>query len=332
MLEWSARRIKRRMSLDRRAFLGFAAASPAAALNALTAGNATETTEPHLIIAALAGLDKRLQIDEGIVRDYLEYLSGSGIRSVLVNGSTGEFASFSALERKRTLEAYLKHKGSLRILAHTGASNINDTLDLVSHAQAEGVDALLVIPPFYYNQPATEGLARFYEPVLERAEVPVLLYNIPQVSGVTVTPELVQRFSTHPRLWGIKDSSGKAKWTESYIRAFPHLRIFTGASALIAGVLGQGGDGALTGNGNIFPRETQAIIDAHKHGSDTAEPQQTLNQRVALLKGYPIIPVMKHVLARMGVAKMHLRPPLTALGARARDVLDRRLKDVGVIS
>ena len=53
---------------------------------------------------------------------------------------------------------------------------------------------------------------------------------------------------------------------------------------------------------------------------------------MALLKGYPIIPVMKHVLARMGVAKMYLRPPLTALGAGARDVLDRRLKDVGVIS
>jgi len=320
------------MSLDRRTFLGAAAASLASSQSAMSAENVTKTTDPQLIIAALAALNNKRQIDEGIVRDYLGYLSGSGVPSVLVNGSTGEFASFNAVERKWTLETYLKQKGSLRVLAHVGASNVKDTLDLTRHAQDAGVDALLVIPPFYYNQPTTEGLARFYEPVLETARVPVLLYNIPQVSGVSITPELVQRFSSHPRLWGIKDSWGKAQWTASYMKTFPHLAVFTGASALIEGVLKQGGAGALTGNGNIFPRETLAVINAHKEGADTAGPQQVLNERVELLKDYPIMPVMKHILSRMGVVDMYLRPPLTELGVTAREVLNRRLKDAGVIS
>ena len=320
------------MSLDRRTFLGAAAASLASSRSAMSAGNVTKNTDPQLIIAALAALNRKLQIDEGIARDYLGYLAASGIESVLVNGSTGEFASFSALERKWALEVYLKQKGPLRVLAHVGASNVKDTLDLTRHAQDAGVDALLVIPPFYYNQPTTDGLSRFYEPVLETARVPVLFYNIPQVSGVSITPELVQRFSSHPRMWGIKDSWGKAVWTASYIETFPHLAVFTGASALIEGVLKKGGAGALTGNGNIFPRETLEILKADKEGGDTAGPQQVLNDRVALLKDYPIMPVMKHILSRMGVVDMHLRPPLTELGPTARGVLNRRLKEAGVIA
>ena len=320
------------MSLHRRTFLGAAAASLAVPQSAQAEGNVTEASQPQLIIAALAALNVRRQIDDGMVRDYLAYLAKSGIKSVLVNGSTGEFASFSAVERKWALQSYLKQKGPLRVLAHVGASNLKDTLDLVRHAQGEGVDALLVIPPFYYNQPTVDGLARFYEPVFDLARVPVLFYNIPQVSGVSITPELVRRFSSHPRLWGIKDSWGKAEWISAYLRAFPDLAIFTGASALIAGVLKQGGAGALTGNGNIFPRETLAVIEAHNQGVDTAPAQKLLDERVALLKGYPIMPVMKHILSRMGIVNMHLRPPLMELGATARGELNRRLKDAGVIT
>jgi len=319
------------MSLDRRMFLG-AVGSMVAAQNAMASGNVTEAQKPQLIIAALAALNRRREIDEPIARDYLGYLSRSGIQAILVNGSTGEFASLSALERKWMLEAYLKHKGTMRALAHVGASNIKDTLDLVRHAQGSGVDALLVIPPFYYNQPSVEGLVRFYEPVLDLAEVPVLLYNIPQVSGVSIAPELVQRLASHPMLWGIKDSWGKPDWTAAYIDAFPKLAVFTGASGLIAGVLKQGGAGALTGNGNIFPRETLAIINAYNQGADTAPAQQLLDERVALLKGYPIMPVMKHILSRMGIVDMYLRPPLVELGVNERTELNRRLKEAGVIS
>lgn len=320
------------MSLDRRMFLGAAAAAVAAPWSARAADNVTEAKQPQLIIAALAALGQRRQIDEGIARDYLGYLAKSGIQSILVNGSTGEFASFSALERKWMLEAYLKYKGGLRALAQVGASNIKDSLDLIRHAEGVGVDALLVIPPYYYNQPSVEGLVRFYEPILNLASVPVLLYNIPQVSGVSIAPELVQRLASHPKLWGIKDSWGKADWTSAYITAFPKLAIFTGSSALISGVLKQGGAGALTGDGNIFPRETLAIIDAHNQGADTAPAQQTLDQRVALLKGFPGIAVMKHVLSRMGIVDMYLRPPLVELGVTERAELNSRLKDAGVIS
>lgn len=320
------------MSLDRRMFMGAVAASLAAPRGAPAADNVTEATQPQLIIAALAALGQRHQIDEAIARDYLAYLAQSGIQSVLVNGSTGEFASFSALERKWMLEAYLKHKGRLRALAHVGASNLKDSLDLVRHAQGVGVDALLVIPPYYYNQPSVDGLLRYYEPILNLAEVPVLLYNIPQVSGVSISPELVQRLASHPQLWGIKDSWGKADWTAAYIRAFPKLAVFTGASPLIAGVLKQGGAGALTGNGNIFPRETLAVIEAHNQGTDTTAAQQTLDERADLLKGFPIIAVMKHVLSRMGIVDMQLRPPLVELGATEKGELNSRLKAAGVIS
>ena len=322
------------MSLDRRAFLGVAAASLASSQTAMPAENVTKNKGPQLIIAALAALNRRLQIDEGIARDYLGYLAASGIESVLVNGSTGEFASFSALERKWALEVYLKQKGGA---AGAGARRRFERQGHTrSHPPRAGRGGRCSArDPALLLQPADDGrsgaLLRTGAGNGPRARA-VLQHPAGQ-RCVSITPELVQRFSSHPRMWGIKDSWGKAvAGTASYIETFPHLAVFTGASALIEGVLKQGGAGALTGNGNIFPRETLEILKAHMEGGDTAGPQQVLNDRVALLKDYPIMPVMKHVLSRMGVVDMHLRPPLTELGPAARGVLNRRLKEAGVIA
>ena len=317
----------------RRIFVGAAAASlvagPGRSQTATQGGDASGTAQ--LIIAALAALDRHGQIDASMVIDYLGYLRESGIESILVNGSTGEFASFTTLERKFALQTYLRHKGNMRALCHVGASSLPDTLDLMRHAQGAGAEVALVLPPYYYKNPSIDGLIRFFEPVLETSRIPVLLYNIPQVSAVSIPIELVRRLSGHPNLLGIKDSWGKAEWTAAYIREFPDLSIYTGASALIEGVLKQGGAGALTGNGNLFPVETLAIFDAHRSGADTSVPQQKLNQLVSMLKDLPVIPAMKYVLSRMDVAKMHLRAPLTELTKAQKLSLSHKFRGAGLI-
>ena len=136
----------------RRIFVGAAAASlvagPGRSQTATQGGDATGAAE--LIIAALAALDRHGQIDASMVIDYLGYLREGGIESILVNGSTGEFASFTTLERKFALQTYLRHKGNMRALCHVGASSLPDTLDLLRHAQGAGAEVALVVPPYYY--------------------------------------------------------------------------------------------------------------------------------------------------------------------------------------
>jgi 4-hydroxy-tetrahydrodipicolinate synthase len=292
----------------------------------------SEVKGPQFIIAALAALNRRGQIDAGLVRDYLNYLSVNGVQTILVNGTTGEFASFSVLERKWALQTYLRHRGALRVMCHVGANNVRETIELLRHAECIGVEAALVLPPFYFKNNSVDGLAAFFEPVLEASRIPVMLYNIPQLSGVSIPVELVRRLARHPRLYGVKDSWGKPAWTAAYIRAFPKLKIFTGASALVESVLAQGGGGALTGNGNIFPRETASVFQAHLTGTDTAGPQKHLNERVALMKSFPVIPTMKFLLREMGVADMRLRPPLVELTQEQKAELRTRFQQAGLLS
>ena len=291
----------------------------------------SEVKGPQFIIAALAALNRRGQIDAGLVRDYLNYLSVNGVQTILVNGTTGEFASFSVLERKWALQTYLRHRGALRVMCHVGANNVRETIELLRHAECIGVEAALVLPPFYFKNNSVDGLAAFFEPVLEASRIPVMLYNIPQLSGVSIPVELVRRLARHPRLYGVKDSWGKPAWTAAYIRAFPKLKIFTGASALVESVLAQGG-GALTGNGNIFPRETASVFQAHLTGTDTSGPQKHLNERVALMKSFPVITTMKFLLREMGVADMHLRPPLVELEREQKAELRTRFQQAGLLS
>ncbi|MBI1354355.1 MAG: hypothetical protein GC160_08410 [Acidobacteria bacterium] len=317
------------MSFTRRSFL--AAAAPLALSAAAPKGGAGDR-RPLFIVAALAPLDRTRRIDEGLTKEYLAYLRDNGVDGVLVNGSTGEFASFSTEERKRNLEVFLKHKGSLAMMCQVGSSNQPEALELTRHAQGAGADQLLLLPPFYFSQPSDDGLAAFMEPILDASELPVLLYNIPQLSGVQITLGLVRKLSGHPRLFGVKDSWGKLDNTLGYIHEKADLHVFTGASAQIQVVLEAGGAGALTGNGNVFPAETAAIVKAFRERGDVAAAQKKLDERAAILKGYAAAESQKACLEAKGLGRMYVRPPFVDLTDAQRADLKEKMRAVGALS
>lgn len=317
------------MSLTRRSFLA-AAAAPLALSAAAPKGDRKHST--RFVSAALAPLDKRGMIDDALTSEYLAFLSEGGVNGVLVNGTTGEFSSFSTAERKKNLEVFLRHKGSLTTMCQVGSSNQGEAIELLRHAKGAGADEALLLPPFYFNQPSTDGLVSFLEPILDASELPVYLYNIPQLSEVQVTLELVQRLRSHERFVGIKDSWAKLDNTLSYIREAPNLAVMTGASAQIQSVLEAGGAGALTGNGNVFPQQTAAILRAFQTGGDTSAAQKALNRVTPVLKGYGSAPVQKACLALLGLGRMYVRAPFVDLTESQRAEMAQRLRSVGVLS
>ena len=217
-------------------------------------------------------------------------------------------------------------------MCQVGSSNQPEAIELVRHAQDSGADELLLLPPFYYGQTSTEGLAAFMEPILDVAKLPVLLYNIPQLSRVEITLELVRRLASHPRFNGIKDSWGKLDNTLGYIRQDSKLRVYTGASAQIQAVLEAGGAGALTGNGNVFPAETAAILAAFRDGGDVAAAQKLLDERATVLKGYASASSQKACLEAKGLGRMYVRAPFVDLDDAQRADLGRKLRAVGALS
>ncbi len=307
------------MTITRRGFIETGAAWAAANKIGQNGG-------PQFVVAAATMLDRNGRFDDAMNKDYLAYIAEGGADGALALGTTGEFSSFSVKERKQILESFLRHKGKLSILCQVTTPNLPETLDLLEHAAAMHADFALALPPFYYKNPSVDGVAAFYEPILKAARLPVLLYNIPQNSGVPITPELLRRLAKYERLYGMKDSFSKAEPLVAFIREFTKLKILTGVPPNIVADLEAGGGGALTGNGSVFLRETRAVFDAWSKGGDTQSAQQRLNQAGAVLSGYDGIPAIKYALSLMGLRESAVRPPFTELAVEKKKELAERLR------
>ena len=126
---------------------------------------------------------------------HLRHLESNGCTGALILGTTGEGPSFSVAERISILEAAAAERGNLRLLAGTGAASLTDAITLTRAAFELGYDGVVVLPPFFYH-PTQDGLLAYYFELVSRG-VPdsgnLLLYHIPQVSGVPIERELIRR-------------------------------------------------------------------------------------------------------------------------------------------
>jgi len=149
------------MQTTRRTFLGAAGAAAALGVAGGTQLAEVLAAEPRLPrapasgekvlfwVAASTPCDKNLKFDEELYKDLLAYLKANGADGVVVLGTTGEFPSFSVAERKKVAETAFKHRNGLNIIVSPGTANFPETLELSQHAEANGADGLLVVPPFY---------------------------------------------------------------------------------------------------------------------------------------------------------------------------------------
>ncbi len=311
------------MIKSRRSFLRSAAAMVAAPVVSSVVGSRARAREaesgtagksgPQFFPAALTMLDKHRRFDAGMNRDYLAFLDEGGADGVLVLGTTGEFPSFSLAERKLILESFVRHAGNLTVMSHVGTSNLPETLELLKHAADTGAGSALVVPPFYFKRPSLDGLIAYYTPILEASRIPVLVYNIPYLSGVPITLELIQSLSKFEKLAGMKDSHNKTEEHLVFIREFPQLKIMTGRTSVLSASLPAGGAGSITGSGSVLLKETRAVYEAFRNGGDLHAAQETLNQAGATLRGLHGVPAMKYILSLMGLPESFPRPPQVEL-------------------
>src|SRR5689334_8424912 len=148
------------------------------------------TTEKVLFwVAASTPCDKSLKFDQELYKDLLTYLKSNGADGVVVLGTTGEYPSFSLAERRKIAETAFKHRNGLNVIVSSGTSNFPETIELSQHAEANGADGLLIVPPFYYKHPRLDGLVKYYTLIFEQVKIPINLYHIPFASGVPVSHE-----------------------------------------------------------------------------------------------------------------------------------------------
>ncbi len=326
------------MPSSRRTFLGSmgAAAAVAALPTAHGAGKsaaakalAPPATKQLYYVAAPTPCDKSLKFDDGIYKDMLAYYKEKGADGIVVLGTTGEFPSFSAVERRKVAETALKHRNGLRIIVQPGTSNQPETVELSAHAEANGADGLLVIPPFYYKNPPLDGLIKYYSAVFDAVKIPVHLYHIPGTSAVPISHDLLHAMEKYPHLAGIKDSTGDPAGYLKFVEAFPKLNMMSGTESNLKAAL-QAGMGAILAGG-VFVGETAAVFAAQRAGQDLDAPLAKLRAASQLLRpgGIGSYGPMKFALAqRMGSRQAFQRPPFVDVTDEQKTVIVAKLAEL----
>ena len=161
-----------------------------------------------VIPAFYACYDKNGDINKEMVETFTEYLIGKGIKGLYVGGSSGECIYQNVSERKTVLEHVMKvAKGKITIIAHVASSNTKDSMELARHAESLGVDAISAIPPIYYKV-GDEGIRAYWNAISSAApNTDFIVYNIPQLTGIAISPACLKEMAKNPKVIGIKNTS-----------------------------------------------------------------------------------------------------------------------------
>jgi 4-hydroxy-tetrahydrodipicolinate synthase len=289
--------------------------------------------------ASATPLNADLSPDLGAFTAHAKTLIADGCDGIALLGTTGEANSFSLAERRTILEAAVEAVGAERLMPGTGVNALPETIELTRHALALGVTRVVMLPPCYYKGVSDEGLFRAYAQVIETIgdnRLKVVLYHIPQVSGVAVSHDLIERLVTaFPQtVVGIKDSAGKIENMAAMIARFPGFSVLAGADPLLLPLMGMGGAGCITATSNLV---ADSLATVFRHHADPArKPQvETAQARINafrdLSNSYTQIPAIKAMVAYRHGATLwtRTRPPLVGLTPAELATLKDRLTAIG---
>ncbi|OOM78875.1 4-hydroxy-tetrahydrodipicolinate synthase [Clostridium sp. BL-8] len=219
--------------------------------------------------AMLTPLDSDQKVNEKVLREMTNYFIEAGVHGLFTLGTNGEFHLFSEEEKLNIAKIIIDEaKGRVPVMIGTGGNGTAEVIELSKKMEALGADALSVITP-YFVTPSQEDLAAHYEKIAEAVSIPVLLYNIPGKTGMTIEPETVARLAKVKNIVGIKDSSGKFENIEQYINVTKdeEFSVLAGTDSLILKTLMAGGVGAIAATANMLPKTVVAIYNNWLNGS-----------------------------------------------------------------
>lgn len=259
-----------------------------------------------------------------------------GSHGIVVCGTTGEASSLSVEERASLFDTAVgATAGRVPVVAGTGSAAFEETLALTQRAERSGVDALLIVTP-YYIKPSQAGLVSYYAAVTERTSKPWLIYHIPGRAAVTVTPATVERIAERSAtLVGLKHASTDLEFvTETLVRLGPEFRIFCGLEVLSLPMLVLGAAGLMNAVGNLAAARVAALCDAVAAG-DLARARSLHVELFELNRSIFVdtnpIP-LKYMMTRLGMLPSgELRLPLVDLDPAQRPGLDGVLRRAGLL-
>jgi len=237
----------------------------------------------------------------------------NGTDAIVITGTTGEAATMTDEEHKAVIQFAVKHvNGRIPVVAGTGSNDTAYAVQLSKYAETVGVDALLVVTP-YYNKGSQRGLIQHFTAIADAVQVPIILYNVPSRTGVNLAVETFAELAKHPNIAAVKEASGNLSAIAKIRRACgDELAVYSGNDDQIVPILSLGGLGVISVLSNIMPKETHDICQLYLNGKvkESAALQLALLDLINLLF-IDVNPIpVKMALREMGFNVGELRMPL----------------------
>ncbi len=272
-------------------------------------------------------------VDVDALRLMVDRQIQAGVHGLVVCGTTGEAAAMSADERKQAIQAVAEQaKGRVSVIAGTGSNNTAACINATEQAASYGVDAALVVTP-YYVKPPQRGLVDHYSQVA-KVGLPVVAYNVPSRTGVSIKPDTARLLSEIPGVVALKEASGDMVLGAEIIRQVGQgFAVLSGDDGTFLPFLSVGGAGCVSVLSNLVPKEVVELYEAFMAGDLTKAKDlhfRFLPLVRALFSESNPIPV-KAALAMMGLMGDEIRTPLSIMEEKSREKLRGILEELELL-
>jgi 4-hydroxy-tetrahydrodipicolinate synthase len=273
---------------------------------------------------------KKGEVDFAGFKTLLERQKSAGVTGVVPCGCTGEAATLSLDERRELLRLALETVGGdLRVVPGTGTNSTESTIALTKEAERSGAHAAMIITP-YYNKPSQRGLVEHYMRVAEATTLPLVLYNVPGRTGVTLSADTAAELHRSGRFAAIKEAGGSVD-AVSDLRAKSGITVLSGDDSLTLPMIAVGAKGVVSVVSNLLPERVREMVESALE-DDFAKAREIHFQllpviRAAFVESNPS--PIKAMLAFEGLIENELRPPLVPVTDRSEAIIRAALQRVG---
>ncbi|MEP7457294.1 N-acetylneuraminate lyase [Phyllobacterium sp. SB3] len=276
--------------------------------------------------ALMTPYDQNEEVSETCLRRLIEFIFQQGVSGLYVGGSTGEALLQSTSEREKVLNiAAEASKGRGALIGQVGSIGSREARYLAKVCAKAGFDAVSAIPPIYFTH-SKKGILSYYESIIDAADgLPLIIYNIPAMSGVRFTANDLKELLQLSGVIGIKQTAIDMYQMEQLRRAHPQMLLLNGYDEMMLAGLASGANGGVGSTYNIMGGRYVDLVNRF-HAGDHKEAltiQSKCNMVIDELVTYGVFPALKYLLYRMGVIATPIcRAPLDKIEGKAAQRLD----------
>jgi 4-hydroxy-tetrahydrodipicolinate synthase len=273
--------------------------------------------------ASVTPFDAKGKIDMAALANLLAWFKSNGCAGAVLAGTNGEGPSLSATEKRDLVRGAVPigHELGLQIILGVATPSLDEATWLCRQAGQSGAEAVLLMPPGYFREASEEGLEAWFNAVMDASPLDILIYNFPKRAGISISCELMGRLAQHPKMAGLKDSSGEVQNLPGYRSVLPAEKVlYVGDETLLLQALDHGWTGTISGAANLIPRWLSQIATEEDLASREVKFQMVLPALKAI-RTTPQPAGNKMILKRLGVLERDdVKLPL--LGASDSAVAD----------